>query len=163
MSWPPELEALVETVAAEQAPDPDQLAAIARWRLGCGDGRSAARWHRWSLQPPAPARLRSELEPLLLLLNSPQLAARLGQQQGWGAVLLAPDSGDPKPARRSQQAAHPKEPPTHASPYLPLATPWACLGVGGGRGVSGCSRECRVVAGAEQAGDHEICTGTKVW
>ncbi len=124
MNWPPELEALVETVAAEQAPDPDQLAAIARWRLGCGDGRSAARWHRWSLQPPAPARLRSELEPLLLLLNNPQLAARLGQQQGWGAVLLALDSGAPEQARRFQQAAIADEAPIEMSLCLRLASLW---------------------------------------
>ncbi len=124
MSWPPELEALVETVAAEQAPEPDQLAAIARWRLSCGDGRSAARWHRWSLQPPQPARLRSELEPLLLLLNSPQLAARLGQQQGWGAVFLALDAGEPDQARRSQLAAIAAEVPIDVSLCLRLASLW---------------------------------------
>jgi len=124
MSWPPELEALVETVAAEQAPDPDLLAALARWRLGCGDGRSAARWHRWSLQPPPPARLRSELEPLLLLLNSPHLAARLGQQQGWGAVFLALDAGDPDQAHRSQLAAIAAEAPIEVSLCLRLASLW---------------------------------------
>ena len=124
MSWPPELEALVEAVAAEQTPDPDQLAAIARWRLGCGDGRRAARWHRWSLEPPPRARLRSELEPLLLLLNSPQLAARLGHQQGWGAVLMALDSGDPEQARRSQQAAIAAEAPIEVPLCLRLASLW---------------------------------------
>ena len=105
MSWPPELTALVEAVAADGPADSDQLAAIARWRLGCGDGRNAARWHRWSLQPPPPATLRRELETLLLVLDRPQLAAKLGQQQGWAAVLLALEAGDPEQALQSQRSA----------------------------------------------------------
>ena len=105
MSWPHELEALVAATAAEQPPDPDQLAAVARWRLGCGDGRGAARWHRWSLTPPANADLRRELEALLLPLNQPQLAAQLGKPQGWGAVLLALEAGDPELALQNQAAA----------------------------------------------------------
>jgi hypothetical protein len=105
MSWPRELEVLVGAVAADQPPDPDHLAAIARWRLGCGDGSRAARWHRWSLQPPSPTALQSELEQLLLLLNRPQLARRFGQQQGWAAVLLALEAGNSEEALRAQQAA----------------------------------------------------------
>jgi tetratricopeptide (TPR) repeat protein len=116
--------AVVEAAAADNPADPEQLADIARWRLGCGDGRSAARWHRWSLEPPPPATLRSELETLLLLLDRPELAARLGPAQGWGAVLLALDSGDPEQALRSQQAAIAAEAPIELSLCLRLASLW---------------------------------------
>jgi tetratricopeptide (TPR) repeat protein len=124
MSWLLELEAVVEAAAAGQAPDPDQLAAIARWRLGCGDGRGAARWHRWSLEAPPPATLRSELETLLLLLKLPQLAAKLGQQQGWAAVLLALDAGHPELALRHQQSAIAAAAPLEVSLCLRLASLW---------------------------------------
>ena len=105
MSYPPELAALVQAVAADQPTPAEQLAAIARWRLGCGDGRGAARWHRWSLDmPPAPV-VRSALEALLLPLNQPSLASQLGQAQGWSAVLQSLEAGDPELAVQNQAAA----------------------------------------------------------
>jgi tetratricopeptide (TPR) repeat protein len=128
MSWPPELEALVEAVVeavvAEHPPDPHQLASIARWRLGCGDGRSAARWHRWSLEPPPLTVLARELHTLLLLLNRPQLTAKLGQQQGWGAVALALEAGNPEQALSAQQAAIADGAPIEVPLCLRLASLW---------------------------------------
>jgi hypothetical protein len=124
ITWPPELEALLDAAAAEQTPNPDQLAAIARWRLSCGDGRSSARWHRWSLETPPPATLRSELETLLLLLKLPQLAAKLGHPQGWCGVLLALDAGNPELALRCQRSTIAAAAPIEVSLCLRLASLW---------------------------------------
>lgn len=118
------LTALVETTAAGRTADPSQLEAISRWRLACGDGRGAARWHRWSLEPPHANALRQPLEELALLLGQPQLAAQLGTKQGWGAVLLALENGDPGEALERQQAAVAAEAVIEASLGLRLAGLW---------------------------------------
>ena len=80
---------LTEALQQGESIAPQALEALARWRLGCGDGRGAARWQRWSRQPPASAELRSALRELLLRLNRHALAERLGEAEGWPAVLQA--------------------------------------------------------------------------
>ena len=102
---PKEFQTLVALTAAGHTAEPDLFAALARWRLACGDGRGAARWHRWSLEPPAAASLRRPLEELALQLGQAQLAARLGELGGWGAVLLALECGDHQQAQQQQRAA----------------------------------------------------------
>jgi tetratricopeptide (TPR) repeat protein len=81
------LEQLTEMLRSEATIDPQALEALARWRLGCGDGRGAARWQRWSRQPPSRHDLRATLHELLLRLSQHELAERLGGAEGWPAVL----------------------------------------------------------------------------
>ena len=121
---PTALTDLVQATAAGHTADPSQLEAISRWRLACGDGRGAARWHRWSLEPPHANALRQPLEELALLLGQPQLAAQLGTTHGWGAVLLALNNGDPGEALERQQAAIAAEAVIEADLGLRLAGMW---------------------------------------
>lgn len=125
---PPELDSLISQLEVQAAPDPAQLEAIASWRLACGDGRGAARWRRWSLAPPDPNAIREALRPLLLLLEQPQLASRLGQGQGWEAVLVALEHQQLQQARQLQQQALAAQQPLQAAMTLRLAGLWQQCG-----------------------------------
>jgi hypothetical protein len=99
------LEALLSALENEMHPTREDFAAIARWRLGCGDANAAARWHRWALNPPPPLQLKTALGELLLLTQQTQLVDRLGPQQGWHKVLLALEKQQPEEARAAQDQA----------------------------------------------------------
>lgn len=99
------LDALINALENEMHPTREDFAAIARWRLGCGDAKAAARWQRWALNPPPPLQLKTALGHLLLLTQQTQLADRLGSHQGWYKVLLALEKQQPEEARAAQDQA----------------------------------------------------------
>ena len=125
INLPPELPELVRALAAGAAEaNPRHLAAIARWRLACGDGRGAGRLQRWSLEAPSTSVLREQLRDQLLEWQQPDLAARLGTEQGWAAVRLALEQHQREQAREHQaQAIEAGEPITLAA-SLQLASLW---------------------------------------
>lgn len=105
ISLPQELLGLIECLEDQQPLPSTAIAAIARWRLACGDARGAALWHRWSLHTPEHERLRLELFQLLLLLEEPDLAQRIGCDQGWEGVLLTLEQEQVEQARKLQGLA----------------------------------------------------------
>lgn len=122
---PPELLELVNALAAGATEvSPLQLNAIARWRLACGDGRSAGRWQRWSLEAPPIDVLRPQLRDALLEWQQPDLAARLGTEQGWAAVHIALDLQQGKRARTLQAQAIAAGDPISLAASLQLASLW---------------------------------------
>jgi tetratricopeptide (TPR) repeat protein len=125
INLPPELSELVEALAAGATEaSPDQLAAIARWRLACGDGRSAGRWHRWSLEAPPPSVLRQQLRDQLLEWQQPDLAARLGAVPSWAGVRLALEQQQTGQALELQQQAIAAGEPISLAASLQLASLW---------------------------------------
>jgi hypothetical protein len=121
---PQALTALVAALQAEQPADPAHLAAIARWRLACGDGRSAARWQRWSLEPPAPQSLLPQLRDHLLEWQQPHLAQQLGGSAGWAGVRLALEQQQPNQAIGLQEQAIAAGEPISLAASLQLASLW---------------------------------------
>jgi hypothetical protein len=125
INLPPELPELVEALAAGTTEaSPDQLAAIARWRLACGDGRGAARWQRWSLETPPASILRKQLRDQLLEWQQPDLAARLGGEPGWAGVRLALEQQQAGQALKLQQEAIAAGEPLSLAASLQLASLW---------------------------------------
>ena len=102
---PEELESVIVSLEKQQPLPAAALTALAHWRLACGDARRAARWHRWSLETPDPEQVRSELRQLLLLLEQPQLAQRLGGYEGWDGVLLSLENEQISQATQLQKLA----------------------------------------------------------
>ena len=121
---PPALRALQAQLLAGEAPRAADLAAIAAWRLACGDGLSAARWRRWSLEPPPPERLREALCDLWLLLGMAEPAEALGGGEGWQGVQLALALQQPDRALQLQQQAVAAQQPIDANGRLRLASLW---------------------------------------
>ena len=125
ISLPRELTALVEALAAGATDaSPEQLAAIARWRLACGDGRAAGRWQRWSLEPPPAHSLRQQLRDQLLEWQQPELAAQLGAEPGWGGVRFALETQQADRARDLQEQAIAAGEPISLAASLQLASLW---------------------------------------
>jgi tetratricopeptide (TPR) repeat protein len=126
---PSELTALVDALAAgNSAANPEQLAAIARWRLACGDARSASRWQRWSLEAPPTAVLCLQLRDQLLEWQQPDLASRLGAEPGWAGVHLALEQRLASRALELQQRAIAAGEPISLAASLRLASRWQHLG-----------------------------------
>ena len=121
---PPELLALIETIERGQPVDPALLSALSRWRLACGDARAAARWQRWSLQPPEHDSLREALRQMLLWLERPDLIRRLGAVEGWNAVALALEQQNPTLGLALQERALANSEPPDSRLTLLLAGQW---------------------------------------
>ena len=99
---PPALEALKHALQQQRPPSPLWLAAMAQWRLACGDGKGAARWRRWSLQAPAPEALREPVRELLLLTGDVAGADTLTITESWESVEVALAVGSLEQAQRLQ-------------------------------------------------------------
>ena len=121
---PESIAAVLESLVSAGQPTAQQLMAVARWRLACGDGRGAARWQRWSVEAPDPAALQAALRHLLLLLGEPKLAARLGDAEGWPAVLQALQHGQPEQALALQRQASQEGTPIDLALSRELAALW---------------------------------------
>jgi hypothetical protein len=128
VALPTAVEQLVNAIATGHEPEPIHFESIACWRLSCGDGRGAARWQRWSLQRPHAAELSTALEGLTLVLGRPDLAARISDRGGWGAVLLAVDQGDTERALDLQKAAIASSRPIDPKLLQRLASRWQQVG-----------------------------------
>ena len=121
---PPQLLALIDTIERGEPVDPALLSALSRWRLACGDARAAARWQRWSLQPPDQGSLREALRQILIWLERPDLMHRLGAVEGWNAVALALEQHNPTLGLELQERALANGEPPEPRLTLLLAGQW---------------------------------------
>jgi tetratricopeptide (TPR) repeat protein len=123
----PALRAALQDLAAAD-PNPQAFERIARWRRSCGDGAAAARWHLWSLMPPAAAELRQALAELWVgvgeLSQAEALLGAAAEQPSWSRLALLQRQAAWDQAEQLQNALLRDPPPLDQSQLLALAATW---------------------------------------
>ena len=133
---PPALTQLVQLLQSGQPASAEQLrqaiAAVAQWRLACGDLQEATRWQQLALGSDPPNGLHRQLQPLLqpLLQTQPELKAALQQPKDWQPLQRALQRGHYTVAEELQRALLSGEPTPPDDPQLlvPLLQGWLQAG-----------------------------------